>query len=161
MEMSAWDNPLVPTAKKVWATMDEDEQRTYISQFEDWGGYYDAESFQAPLFPKRKLRRSLRNACERCGDEGYRKSGISNTQCERCNRWVHNCCLLPSHDQHGEDVVSCQDCAENFASARLAPCSNRRCRGCGYDAPLSATAFYFGTRSPILGTGTNGGQNDP
>lgn len=82
---------------------------------------FDAESFQAPLFPKRKLRRSLRNACERCGDEGYRKSGINNTQCERCNRWVHNCCLLPSHDQHGEDVVSCQDCAENFASAVLPP----------------------------------------
>jgi hypothetical protein len=86
----------------------------------EWGRGF-AESFQAPLFPKRKLRRSLRNACERCGDEGYRKSGISNTQCERCNRWVHNCCLLPSHDQHGEDVVSCQDCAENFASAVLPP----------------------------------------
>lgn len=82
---------------------------------------YQAESFQAPLFPKRKLRRSLRNACERCGGEGYRKSGITNTQCERCKRWVHNCCLLPSHDQHGEDVVSCQDCAENFASVILPP----------------------------------------
>lgn len=85
------------------------------------GSPFSAESFQAPLFPKRKLRRSLRNACERCGDEGYRKSGISNTQCERCNRWVHNCCLLPSHDRHGEDVVSCQDCAENFASVVLPP----------------------------------------
>ena len=85
------------------------------------GESFSAESFQAPLFPKRKLRRSLRNACERCGDEGYRKSGINNTQCERCNRWVHNCCLLPSHDQHGEDVVSCQDCAENFASVVLPP----------------------------------------
>ena len=123
-----------PSKNTMWMCSQCGEDAHYYLEDEEvriWDDYtfycqecadsFSAESFQAPLFPKRKLRRSLRNACERCGDEGYRKSGISNTQCERCNRWVHNCCLLPSHDQHGEDVVSCQDCAENFASVVLPP----------------------------------------
>ena len=64
-----------------------------------------------------RLKKSpLKLPCERCGAKGYQKSGLPNTQCEKCKKWVHNCCLFPTYDAEGEDLLTCQDCAENFAT---------------------------------------------
>jgi hypothetical protein len=68
--------PTCSYCKKVWATMDEDEQRTYISQFEDWGGYYDAESFSAD------------EDCKSCGESF---EGGYNERCEDCDE-CEDCC---------------------------------------------------------------------
>ena len=54
--------PTCSYCKKVWATMDEDEQRTYISQFEDWGGYYDAESFASVVLAPEETTSPMRRA---------------------------------------------------------------------------------------------------
>jgi len=58
----------------------------------------------------------LKIPCQRCGAKGYQTSRIPNTQCEKCKKWVHNCCLFPTYDSEGADLMTCQDCAENFAT---------------------------------------------
>ena len=70
--------PTCSYCKKVWATMDEDEQRTYISQFEDWGGYYDAESFGA----EGAETFAADQECEGCGISGLMLD--ADGECRRC-----------------------------------------------------------------------------
>ena len=98
--------PTCSYCKKVWATMDEDEQRTYISQFEDWGGYYDAESFGGIV------------ACK--------QENCPHGHCPRCG----NCDDVLDNDGDGseddDNPMFCGACgesfsAESFASVVLAP----------------------------------------